>query len=61
MIIEDREDRMRRALEDCLTFLEDKPWGSISYMEGSQVYRDIAALTQIVRAALSDEAAGLGR
>lgn len=49
----DKIETLQAALRSVLKFLENKEWGTINYMEGSEVYGDIEAQIGIVREALN--------
>jgi len=43
----------RKVILECVVFLTDERWGTINYMEGSQIYADRDRLLHSIREALS--------
>lgn len=48
----DEIERLREALSAVKEFLTHEQWGTVSYMEGSDIYDDLRAAVQIINEAL---------
>lgn len=54
--MEEEIERLRAALQDVREFLSNPDWGTVRYMEGSEVYTDIQSALHTVNLALHEDA-----